>query len=416
MIEQLESRRLMSGDISVQSQDGELRIGGDAFDNAVIIEQSESGAVVVRGEEGTTVNGLAGALTLGGADGLSILVRLRRGDDQLTLRGFDTAASAHIHMGAGDDETHVQSMSLSSTFRFRDSGGRSTSLFDSIELRGPASFATGNAADSLTIRNSDFNGAAKVATDAGGDHIRIRGTTFERNPLIDDGEGDDRVDRQVVFDWDFRHGAQGWVGGFSDHGPLHPEFGGPEFYAFRTGIESLPDETGRVGTAFMMSSANRSSSVFMFLSRRLFGGDGLTARTSYILSFDVRFASHTPGHVGGGGGSPSKSVFVKVGAAPRRLEVAFENQLMLLNVDKGNQAFGGTEMSVAGNVDNGLPDAGPEHGLVYTIVGRKHTHTHPIRTTRAGMLSLVVGTDSGFAGITTLYYTRIRVTLSPVRA
>ena len=418
MVERLEMRRLLSGDVAVYLEGGWLHVRGDASDNALVIESvaDDSASVIVRGEEGTTLNGAVDTLRFEGvAGGLRLLAHMGRGDDRLTIDGLDSAESAHLHMGYGEDETLVQESSLSGVFRFRDAAGRSISIFDTLEMLGPTSFASGDVADSLTIRDCDFRGAAKVAT--GGDHdfVRIRGTTFAQNVVIDEGEGDDGVKRELVFDWDFRQGAQGWVGGFADYVPLSPQFGGMEYYALRAGIEPVPAETGRAGTSFVMSGANRSDDLFMFLARRLSSADGLTAETPYTLSFEVRFASRTPAHVGGAGGSPSKGVFVKVGGAPRRLEVARNEEGKLqLSIDKGNQGSGRTEMSVAGDVDNGLPDADPNHGRVYTVVRRRHTHTHSVKTGRAGMLSIVVGTDSGFEGITTLYYTRIRITLSPV--
>src|SRR5688500_7427100 len=104
MVEKLERRRLMSGDVSVRLEDGWLRVEGDAADNLVIVERSatDPSAVVVRGEEGTTLNGASDALTFAGAAAdLWLRARMGHGDDRLSVLALDTANRVRISMGAG---------------------------------------------------------------------------------------------------------------------------------------------------------------------------------------------------------------------------------------------------------------------------------------------------------------------------
>src|SRR5262245_15298043 len=67
----------------------------------------------------------------------------------------------------------------------------------------------------------------------------------------------------VVFSFDFRNGAQGWVAGFADYPPANEES-----FEFDQGIRTLPAELGS-GSGFLLSSHNRSDDVFMFLTRRV---------------------------------------------------------------------------------------------------------------------------------------------------
>ena len=413
MIEQLERRRLMSGDVVVRLEDGWLRVEGDESDNVVIVERSGSdpAAVVVRGEGGTTLNGAAKDLIFSGAaDGLRLRARLGRGDDRLTIIGLDSAASAWLNLGGGKDETRVEVVALSGDFRLRDVLGRSVALLDRLTVGGSAEIASGDAADSLAIRHSDFRGVASISTDAADDYVRVRRTTFAQNIPINDGDGDDHIDRELIFAWDFRQGAQGWTPDYADTPYSLPDGTVKDQYRIRSGIEPLPAGIGLVGDGFVQSSLNSSDDIFMYMFRRLSGADGLSAAEEYMLTFDIRFASDAPAGLAGWGGPRAESVIVKAGGVPREPAIIVEDNDRLINVDKGNQSNGGSEMSVAGDIRNGLG----EDGTIYNIVQRKHTHSQPVRADRAGRLWIIVGTDSGNEGIVTLYYTRISVRLTPV--
>lgn len=156
--------------------------------------------------------------------------------------------------------------------------------------------------------------------------------------------------------------------------------------------------------------------MFMYLWRVLSAGDGLLADAKYELSFEVRFASNWPAGLAGIGGAPAESNFLKAGGAPRKPELSREpnESTSRLNIDKGNQGIGGSEMSVIGDIRNGRSIAEPNDGRIYTIVQRRHKHPVAIPTDGAGRIWVLVGTDSGFEGITTLYYTHLRIKLTPV--
>ena len=83
-----------------------------------------------------------------------------------------------------------------------------------------------------------------------------------------------------------------------------------------------------------------------------------------------------------------------------------------MNLDKGNQATGGSDAIVVGNIANGLTDcANP----VYTMKTLQNTQdTSTAKTDSRGTIWAMVGTDSGFEGTTALYYTKIVVTLEPL--
>jgi len=97
-------------------------------------------------------------------------------------------------------------------------------------------------------------------------------------------------------------------------------------------------------------------------------------------------------------------VFVKTGASPTEPMVAADNQGMLsLNLDKGNQSQSGHDAAMVGNVS--LPARGrADHGYV----SRNNYRAQQTATTDAeGRLWLFFGTDSGFEGLTELWYTHL---------
>ena len=130
--------------------------------------------------------------------------------------------------------------------------------------------------------------------------------------------------------------------------------------------------------------------------------------TLYQISFLIEFASNVPDGMTGIGGSPGEGVIIKAGATPvepvKVLDPSDERYRM--NIDKGNQTQGGRDMIVLGNFANGT---GRNEYTLKTLV---NPAAFPCRTNDNGELWLVVGTDSGFEGITTIYYNRIEAILS----
>src|SRR6187397_2685472 len=81
-----------------------------------------------------------------------------------------------------------------------------------------------------------------------------------------------------------------------------------------------------------------------------------------------------------------------------------------LNLDKGDQSVGGADLKVVGDIGNTLPcvtGSPPYQAKTLTL------STFPITSSSDGTVFAVVGTDSGFEGVTTLFYDRIAITLTP---
>ena len=171
---------------------------------------------------------------------------------------------------------------------------------------------------------------------------------------------------------------------------------------------ALPD--GLDGAGICVQGHNRSDDLFMYLKRRV---DGLTPAASYSVSATVDLATNAALASVGIGGSPGSSVFVKAGASTAEPEAAPDSTGHLrMNIDKGNQSRGGSQMAVLGTV--GHPDIVGDEYRLKTLDSMDSPVV--VKADDSGNAWLIVGTDSGFEGLTRLYYDRISFTLTPTRA
>lgn len=285
----------------------------------------------------------------------------------------------------------------------------------------------GRAAPGSTIKlDVDRDGAFDATTTAGADgsyrfnvNLNPGVNKFDLRAAAPDG--------QVVFktvsvvrgstastvskSYDFTQGAQGWNSGFADV-PVDAN----DSYELDSGIRDLPDDLNADGTGYLLQSHNRSDDAFMFLTRKLTSQDGIVAGQSYQVKFTIKFASNAPSNAAGIGGAPGESVVLKAGASSIEPRAVADGDMLRMNIDKGNNSTGGTVASVVGNIANGHELEGDQTSVPYASLTREHTHTATVKADDQGNLWLIVGTDSGFEGLTALYFQSINVTLTPTSA
>ena len=212
----------------------------------------------------------------------------------------------------------------------------------------------------------------------------------------------------IRLEFDFRQGAQGWEAGFAEYSVEM------EGLMLESEIRPLPSEVGVNGTGYYLQGMNHSDDLFMFLNRRLGMDDGVGPGREYRVMFTIVLASNAPSGAVGIGGAPGESVYLKAGASPVEPEVHLDSDTgyYLMDVDKGSGNSGsGTAASVVGNVANGLL---AEEDPRYISLEREHEHDYTITASPDGQVWLLVGTDSGFEGLTAIYYQSISVTLIPL--
>src|SRR6187551_938905 len=199
----------------------------------------------------------------------------------------------------------------------------------------------------------------------------------------------------------FDDGAAGWQAGFTDYPAVEETF-----YELASGLVTLPASLGTNRKGFKLSGNNHSDDLFMFVTKQV---NGLEPNARYDLRFKLTFGTNAQNNCVGIGGSPGNSVWLKVGATKNQPKAANNGTgFLLLNWDKGNQGVGGSDAIIAGDFANsrdcGAADTSymkkalsTEQGVYSTIADEQ------------GNIWLLLGTDSGFEGITTIYFMELEV-------
>ena len=228
----------------------------------------------------------------------------------------------------------------------------------------------------------------------------------------DEDDNENPGAQQIQLQWNFSDGASGWQSGWVEYGSeqdIQPD----------SGIRSLPAELEIDGTGFYIQSMNSSDDVFMYLYRGLSSADGIVAGQEYQVSFIITFASNAPSGCMGIGGAPGEAVYLKAGATAQEPEAYQDSDgFWLLNVEKdGGNSGGGPAADMVGDIANGLVCEDVDLNIPpYVSLESEHQHSYTVTASDNGEIWLIVGTDSGFEGLTALYYQNIEVILEPVVA
>ncbi len=176
---------------------------------------------------------------------------------------------------------------------------------------------------------------------------------------------------------------------------------------YELGHDHRPLPDGLEGSGIYVQGHNRSDDLFTFLKRRV---DGLRPNTVYAVSVSIDLATNVQAGLVGIGGAPGESVYVKAGASTvEPLTVEDGQGYLRMNIDKGNQSNGGEDMVVLGDVAH--DQVTDREYLLKTLDNTDLPLS--VATDSEGQAWLIVGTDSGFEGLTQLYYARISYVLAP---
>ncbi len=208
---------------------------------------------------------------------------------------------------------------------------------------------------------------------------------------------DDDLNADKSIESTFEKDFDGWTGDLSDYSTDYDSTI-TEFSVKRAALPAPLDTTKK---AIRVQSHNRSDDMFMFLKRKI---TGLDPNKTYQVTFEIDLASNYPVNSIGIGGSPGGSVYLKAGASAKEPAKVAKDGFYEFSLDKGNQAEGGKDLILIGNASNGTNDS-----TGYKIV-KHNTAAKPlsVKPNEKGELWVCVGTDSGFEGLTVLYYDRIK--------
>jgi hypothetical protein len=408
--ELLETRMLMAGNVTAMVVNGNLIVSGDGDRNRIVVTSKGLGAgevLVGPADDATTVNEQFNAV-LTGVTG-SIVIRTRGGADTINLLDLAVDKALRVDGGKSDDVVLLNRVRVDGALDVRGRAGDDRVTVLDSTLDGRAYVAGDGGADRIVVDAAVFNGEARIRGGDGDDQFAVDSSTFHAGKDVQGDDGDDETLKPIDLDYSFGTRRRGWTPGFADY----PK-GEDEAFELHAGLRPAPAELGWRGDGFRLTGNNHSDDLFMFLKRQLGPAEGLKPDTDYQVRFTITFGSDAASGGGGIGGSPGDSVYLRAGAStvePKR--VLADDGRWRMNVDKGDQATGGKDISVVGPIANGVPADEVENPPKYKQVERTHVHTAAVRTDAQGRLWVIVGTDSGFEGVTRVYYKSIAVRLLP---
>jgi hypothetical protein len=197
----------------------------------------------------------------------------------------------------------------------------------------------------------------------------------------------------------FNKTSTDWVGGHSDYTSDTQ----PTDVVIQP--RRLPGILG--GHGLYTAGTNRSDDLFIYIKKKF---TGFAPDQDYSLMFSVTFLTDAPSGCVGAGGAPGEAVILKAGAAAvEPLTVAIDGQYQM-NIDKGNQARGGKNAVVLGNIAGTNTDCERPRLEWKTL-----TSPAPLkaRSDAAGTLWMMFGIDSGFEGASEIYYGSAMIKASP---
>ncbi|MCM3629475.1 copper amine oxidase N-terminal domain-containing protein [Paenibacillus glycanilyticus] len=203
----------------------------------------------------------------------------------------------------------------------------------------------------------------------------------------------------ISFNYQFSKDTEGWKGGFADL-PIDYD---KEIYELDFARKLLPVPNNTANYGLKLAGHNRSDDLFMFLSK---GIEGFKPNKTYNVN--LKFAMYT--EAGGGmigiGGSPAESVFLKAGilsSEPLSVKTTTAGEeYYRMNVDVGSQGTGGKDVKVIGNAAK--PD--PEKEGYQRV---DFEYSAKVTSNAKGEIFVLIGADSGFEGLSTLYFDDIKV-------
>lgn len=415
-IEPLERRVFLSGNVTAKVVNSHLYLFGDSAANAVEIRGETLDAkalMITAGDDDTTINGLLEPAFFSGFTG-HVIVRLGAGNDSLHITNADLPKDLRVELEAGFDRFSSGAAIIHRGLRISGGDGNDQVLPSNLRVLRASEIFGGDGNDTIILAGDRFGQGLRIEAGAGDDLVDQFQTMIAGGLVVDSGDGNDVVNGSgaITASYDFNRGRRGWRSGFADW--RRADRDEHEFIAEPRTLPAELNLGNRQG--YLLSGDNRTDDLFMYVTTSIQAGLGGTHQQAYFAVFDIEFASNAVTGGFGVGGSAGDSVYLKAGASSVAPSTSLDQDgLYRLNLDMGQQAQGGSDLSVVSTIANGLtadqvsdPDNPP-----YRSVRRVYVHPSAVEPGFDGKIHLTVGIDSGFEATTAVYIQSIRVRLVP---
>jgi hypothetical protein len=199
------------------------------------------------------------------------------------------------------------------------------------------------------------------------------------------------------YNFAFAKGNENWQPLFSDY-----RVGEEAFYELEFNNTFLPLPLDQNIKSLKVSGNNHSDDLFSAIFRKF---ENLQPNKQYLISFNIDIASNALIDGAGAGGDPNLSLGAGgINYLPSSVKDNF-NSYRPNFISKIQSGLSNDVFKIIGKI--GASDTYP---TPYKIINRNNTgNPFKITTNSNGEFWLMIATDSGFEGITTLYYKSINI-------
>lgn len=172
-LEVLEDRMLLTGNVTAEIVNGDLRVTGDAEDNAIQIVGQDGEGVLVTPFDGTTVNGFSMPQFIPVDSPIDdvFLTFTKGGNNTIETREFMTEDDVVYKGGKQEDVFVARGMTVG----------------------GDINAKTGNGDDFVSVIGGSIDNSVKVNTGNDDDHVMINEPRIENDLVANLGKGDDTI-------------------------------------------------------------------------------------------------------------------------------------------------------------------------------------------------------------------------------
>jgi hypothetical protein len=164
------------------------------------------------------------------------------------------------------------------------------------------------------------------------------------------------------------------------------------------------------GPGWRLSGTNRSDDLFVYVKCKL---SGLQPGQSYRVGFAVSLLTDAPSGCVGVGGPPGEGVTVHAGISAT--EPLTQRQLdgyFRVNLDRGNQAQGGSESQALGHIGNSVSNCASTRQFEAKFLAPAAALV--VTPDKRGDVWLHVGIDSGFESYSEVYLRSVSIQFTPM--
>lgn len=183
----------LANNVQVALEGQLLVVRGDNVANNLLISQNALGTIVLRGRNGTTVNGRA-SVTLRNANLNAAEIRMEGGNDILALSGLSPANDLYINLGAGNDSlVSSNPATVGANCMIEGDLGNDTINLRSLTVNEDLYIDGGVGA--LTATVADFMGGkgVTVVSDQAADRVTLTNIVAADAVTVETKGGNDRV-------------------------------------------------------------------------------------------------------------------------------------------------------------------------------------------------------------------------------